>query len=91
MKTLLTLTIGAALSAAAIKEAVVIVEPTMLGAIQHQEDCVRVAEELGLSCAIPARKEWDQNKATALFRIECFKSLLGSITDGDATIETPNQ
>ena len=50
--------------------------PIFKDAIAWQENTVGVAEYLQLSCAKPARAEWEVNKAKAYERIEGFKSLV---------------
>ena len=39
--------------------------PILEDAITYQENNVRVAEQLGISCAPEARAEWETNKAKA--------------------------
>jgi hypothetical protein len=50
--------------------------PIFNDAIAWQENTVQVAEYLELSCAKPAREQWEVNKAKAYERIEGFKSLV---------------
>ena len=50
---------------------------TMRGAVTWQDNTVKVAEELGLSCAKPARAEWDKNRAVAMARIEAAEAAGG--------------
>jgi hypothetical protein len=50
--------------------------PVFFDAIAWQENTVKTAEYLELSCAEPARAEWEINKAKAYQRIEEFKSLV---------------
>lgn len=50
--------------------------PIFNDAITHQENTVQVAEYLELSCAKPAREQWEVNKAKTIERIEGFKSLV---------------
>lgn len=49
--------------------------PVFQDAITWQENTVKTAEYLELSCAKPARLEWEQNKAKAYERIEAFRRL----------------
>jgi hypothetical protein len=49
--------------------------PVFHDAIAWQENTVKTAEYLELSCAKPAREEWEVNKAKAYQRIEEFKTL----------------
>jgi hypothetical protein len=49
--------------------------PVFNDAIAWQENTVKTAEYLELSCAKPAREEWEVNKAKAYQRIEEFKTL----------------
>jgi len=51
--------------------------PIFNDAIAWQENTVKTAEYLELDCAVPAREQWDVNKAKAIERIEAFKSLIG--------------
>lgn len=50
--------------------------PVFNDAITWQENTVKTAEYLELSCAKPAREQWEVNKAKAYERIEGFKSLV---------------
>ena len=43
---------------------------TLRGAVAWQDATVKTAEELGLSCATPARAQWDQRRPVAMSRIE---------------------
>jgi hypothetical protein len=49
--------------------------PVFNDAITWQENTVRTAEHWGLSCAKPAREEWEVSKAKAYQRIEEFKQM----------------
>lgn len=50
--------------------------PVFNDAIAWQENTVKTAEYLELTCAKPARVEWEINKAKAYERIEGFKGLI---------------
>lgn len=80
MKTIAT-TMAALLSGAVFIEEVIphVVNstvPVFEDAIKWQENTVRTAEYLELSCAKLAREEWEVNKAKAIERLADYQELL---------------
>lgn len=79
MKTLATLILTLASGTLVIEEVIPRVTestiPVFYDAIAWQENNVSTAEYLELSCAKPARIQWEHNKAKAYERIEAFKEL----------------
>jgi hypothetical protein len=72
---ILTLASGTFVIEKVIPDVVSSTVPVFNDAIAWQEDTVKTAEYLELSCAKPAREQWELKKTKAYQRIEEFKTL----------------
>ena len=84
---LISLGLSAAMLAA-YSPALTYVAGTAREAVQYQEDTVSTAENLGLTCAVPARAQWETRKAVALSRIAAIEEVAGTTPDELTTTDT---